>query len=65
MRIFFGRFMFHYFLANQSDKEGEKRRTRKENQLLLQLYLIVGSFLFGYGPKISSDTGSLRKNQRW
>ena len=29
-------------------REGEFKRRRKENQILLQLALIVGSYLLGY-----------------
>ena len=37
-------------MAATADDDGELKRQRKENQAILQLLLIVGSFLFGYVP---------------
>ena len=39
-----------YFQGRMSVRESEEKRRKKENHIILQLSLIVGSFLLGYFP---------------
>ena len=53
---------FRLILSDNEDvRESEIIRRKRENQIVVQLALIVGSFLFGYFPLASNYMYSMLK----